>query len=101
MEADERDAAAEAERREVERRRRRTLPTDDRERDGRADQLGDEELVRRDEKEAENERELAERQAVRLAAEVDVNGERLGDEEDDDEAPPRDLEGGRRRLRGM
>ena len=88
MEEEEGDAAGERERCEVEGDHQQALTADDRERESRSHQLGDEELARRDEVEAEDEADLAQGQAARLAADVDVEGEGLGQEVHEREGPP-------------
>src|SRR5439155_13524825 len=84
------------ERREVERELQRTLPPDDEQRETRPEQHGEQQLAGRCGIETEHERELAEREAVRFAPEVDVDRKRLGQEEGECEAPPGDGERVRR-----
>ena len=68
---------AEREHREVEGELQRPLSTDDCQGEPRSEQLGGEKLSRRRVVESEHDPELTERQAVSLAAEMNVNRERL------------------------
>ena len=72
------------------------------ERRAHADELRGDEPERRHREEAEHERHLAQRQRVRLAAEVHVDDGALGEEEADRERPPGDgqLVDGRRQVAG-
>ena len=60
--------------------------------DDRPDQPGDDEVDRRGEQQAEDEREVAERERVGAAAEVQVDHAALGGEEAERQAPPRDVD---------
>ena len=66
----------------------------DQQHDDRADQPGDHEVDRRREQQAEHERQVAERERVRAAAEVQVDHAALGGEEAQRQAPPRDVHAG-------
>jgi len=99
VEEEDRDAGSEAEDRKVERESESALLSDEAQCDHRPEQLGDQELARGHEVEREDQDELAESQAVRLVPEMNLDGEGLGDEEDDHEAPPRDADRGRRWLK--
>ena len=92
MEDDEGRGRAEAEVDEVERELQRRLAGIG-ERDGRAEEHRQDIVVRRQEEQAEDRRKLAEREAVLLTPEVDVDDLHLGEAEADGDQRPRDAEG--------
>ena len=92
VEHDDRERGGERELRDVERDLHRRAAADEQEHHDRSGDLGDDQLLRRGEQQAGDERELGERERVRTAADVRVDDEDLGGREPDRERPPRDVE---------
>jgi hypothetical protein len=91
MKDKERERRREAEHRQVEDELERSLSSHEQDCERGTEELGDDELTRRDEVEAEYQAQLAEREAVRLAAEMNVNRESLRQKEDGSERKPGDV----------
>ena len=88
-----RDAVGDREVREIERHLQRRLAAIERQCDGRPGDVAEDHDDRRREEEADDERELAEREGLRVATELDVDDEHLCGAEERHQHPPRNLAG--------